>query len=376
MSQLPTPLDEYPIHQAPLPMARVATSDRNFYDRCYFNALDGTGTVMAVAGAGVYPHLGVQDGFFLLRSGSTHHVARFSTALDERTLGHAVETPGGSIRVEVLEPLQRLRLVCEADGLAADLTWEGTGPAVLEQPHAMAGSLRPTLLAQRFAQAGTWSGSITLRGEQIVVDPATWHGTRDRSWGIRPSGDPEPAGREADVPLEGFWWLYCPMRFPGFTLVLIVQELPDGFRTLNDAIRVHDDGRVEQLGWPRLRIDYRSGTRVPTGAHVEMTAPDGSPIVLEVDTHTFVALHIGSGYGGDSDWSHGQWRGEGWSEVTSYDLDDPAVAGRIPWGVVDHAATARWHESGSTAEGRGLFEHASVGRHDPTGFSDWMAVAP
>ncbi|MFN8025986.1 MAG: hypothetical protein U0W40_06425 [Acidimicrobiia bacterium] len=31
-----SPLDEYPIHQSPLSMAHVATSDRNFYDRCYF----------------------------------------------------------------------------------------------------------------------------------------------------------------------------------------------------------------------------------------------------------------------------------------------------------------------------------------------------
>ena len=26
--------------------------------------------------------------------------------------------------------------------------------------------------------------------------------------------------------------------------------------------------------------------------------------------------------------------------------------------------------------GRGLFEHASMGRHDPTGFADWSSVAP
>ncbi len=27
-------------------------------------------------------------------------------------------------------------------------------------------------------------------------------------------------------------------------------------------------------------------------------------------------------------------------------------------------------------EGWGLFEHASMGRHDPTGFADWTSVAP
>jgi hypothetical protein len=34
------PLDEYPIDQTPLPMSAVGTSDRHFYDRCYFNAHD------------------------------------------------------------------------------------------------------------------------------------------------------------------------------------------------------------------------------------------------------------------------------------------------------------------------------------------------
>jgi hypothetical protein len=28
------------------------------------------------------------------------------------------------------------------------------------------------------------------------------------------------------------------------------------------------------------------------------------------------------------------------------------------------------------ATGWGLFEHASLGRHDPSGFADWSSVAP
>ena len=28
-----------------------------------------------------------------------------------------------------------------------------------------------------------------------------------------------------------------------------------------------------------------------------------------------LAIHVGGGYGGDSDWAHGQWRGEGWSRA-------------------------------------------------------------
>ena len=42
---MPVPLDEYPIHQAPLSMAYMDTSDRNAYDRCYLNAHDRSGEV-------------------------------------------------------------------------------------------------------------------------------------------------------------------------------------------------------------------------------------------------------------------------------------------------------------------------------------------
>ena len=52
------PLDEYPIHQVPLPVAWAGTSDRNFYDRWYFNAHDRTGDIFAGHRHGYYPNLG------------------------------------------------------------------------------------------------------------------------------------------------------------------------------------------------------------------------------------------------------------------------------------------------------------------------------
>jgi hypothetical protein len=170
----------------------------------------------------------------------------------------------------------------------------------------------------------------------------------------------------------GFWWLYVPLRFDEFAIVLIAQERVDGFRTLNDAVRVWADGRVEQLGWPVVSIDYRSGTRHPAAATLRCTAQDGSPVLIEVEPLTSVALNVGAGYSGDPDWGHGQWRGGGFAEGAVYDLTDPAVAGRAPHSVVDHAARATC----DGAVGWGLFEHATFGRHDPSGFADWASVAP
>ena len=163
----------------------------------------------------------------------------------------------------------------ETEGMAVDLTWNGLFDVVQEQRHILRAGTRITLDAQRFAQVGSWSGHIAIDGEEITVDPSVWIGTRDRSWGIRPIGEAEPAGRPADPPFEGMWWLYVPMAFDDFSIVLIIQEEPSGFRSLNDCTRIWKDGRVEQLGWPRVKIHYTSGTRIPTGATIDATAPTG-----------------------------------------------------------------------------------------------------
>jgi hypothetical protein len=368
---MPVPLDEFPIHQLPLSLEHVGSSDRNFYDRSYFNAQDRSDELFLVTGFGMYPNLGVKDAFALLRLGDRQHSVRFSDALGHDRMDQRV----GDYRIEVLEPLRRIRIVCDGDdlGLGLDLTFEGSFPAIHEQPHQLRAGSRAILDASRFAQVGTWEGVIRAPGRTIAVARDTWVGTRDRSWGIRPVGESEPPGRRAEeAGSGGFWWVYMPLRFEEFAIVLIVQEQPDGFRTLNDANRVWPDGRIEQLGWPRIRIRYRSGTRHAEHASIHCTTPDGKPLVIEVDTLTFAGLNVGAGYGGDPDWAHGQWKGRSWRAGAVYDMNDPAVRARVPFCVVDHVARA----SCDGLEGWGLFEHGTFGRHDPSGFADYGSVAP
>ena len=263
------PMDEYPVHQVPQPIAWPGSSDRNFYDRCYYNAHDRTGDIFVITGLGYYPNLGVKDAFVLRPA--RRHPDRGAPVrrIDQDRLNQHV----GNYRLEVIEPLHKLRIqLDETEGIAADLTWEGLFDVVQEQRHVLRAGNRVTLDAQRFAQVGTWSGQLQIDGETIDVDPARWIGTRDRSWGIRPVGEAEPAGRPADPPFEGMWWLYVPMAFDDFGIVIIIQEEPSGFRSLNDCTRIWKDGRVEQLGWPRVKIHYRSGTRIPTGATIDATA--------------------------------------------------------------------------------------------------------
>ncbi len=369
LTRVPIPLDEYPIHQSPLPMNRVVTSDRNFYDRCYLNAHDRTGDVFLVTGLGVYPNLGVVDAYATARCGDRQWTSRFSDALRERGLEQRV----GGYEIDIVEPLHRLHVRCiDPDGaIELDLHWTAAFPAVQEEPHLLLGGSRPVLDASRFSQVGSWRGQLRVGEREFTVTDDQWVGFRDRSWGIRPSGEPDPPGRAAAEGMHGFWWLYMPLRFESFALIVILQENPDGYRTLNDARRVFADGRVEQLGWPRAEIRYRSGTRHPEAARIHLTDPAGKPLTVEVETLSSVPLHVGAGYSGDPDWSHGRWMGRSWSSSAVYDLADPAVAGRIPFGVIDHLARAELDGE----QGWGMFEHATIGRHDPTGFADWSSVS-
>lgn len=366
------PLDEYPVHQLPQPIAWPGPSDRNFYDRSYFNAHDRTGDIFLISGIGYYPNLGVKDAFVLVRRGETQTAVHLSDAIDQDRLNQHV----GGYRVDVTEPLESLRIqLPRTEGIELDLAWQGLFPVVQEQPHILRSGNRVTLNAQRFAQLGSWSGHITIDGENIDVNPDVWIGSRDRSWGIRPVGEAEPAGRPADPPFEGMWWLYVPMAFDDFAIVLIIQEEPTGFRSLNDCTRIWRDGRVEQLGWPRVKIHYISGTRIPTGATIEATDSAGATLRFEVESKLPVPIHVGGGYGGDSDWLHGTWKGAGFTERLTYKMTDPAIVGRSAFGVIDHVGHAICHDGGREIEGWGLFEHGALGRHDPSGFKDWLSTS-
>ena len=146
-----SPLDDLPIHQTALPVRQPATSDRNFYDRYYFNLHGCSGELFLVLGLGQYPNLAVQDAFACANRKGKHHVVRAS-----RVLGDRIDTSVGPFRVEVIEGLKRVRFVLEPTEhtIACDLTWQGAIPAFEEPRQYIRKHGRVLFDTMRFAQTG------------------------------------------------------------------------------------------------------------------------------------------------------------------------------------------------------------------------------
>src|SRR6187549_1490762 len=100
-----TKADDYPIHQTPEPIAYAGT-DRNFYDRYFFNGYSPDGEVFFAAAMGIYPHLNLIDAAFSVIRDGVQHNLHASRILDLERMNTVV----GPIRVIVVEPLRRLRL--------------------------------------------------------------------------------------------------------------------------------------------------------------------------------------------------------------------------------------------------------------------------
>ena len=100
-----SPMDEYPAHQTSETFDHVYTSDRNFYDRFYFNCHPSSDELFLVTGLGQYPNLGVTDAFVAISHGTTQYVVRASRELGSDRL----DTRVGPFRVEIVEGLKKLR---------------------------------------------------------------------------------------------------------------------------------------------------------------------------------------------------------------------------------------------------------------------------
>lgn len=364
-------LDDYPVHQVAEPARHVGTSDRNFYDRYYFNGFSHDGAAMFIMGLGVYPNLGVMDSFLVALVDGQHRVVRASRELDG---ADRLAPSVGPLSVEVLEPLRRLRVRCAPNewGVELDATWTGALEPHPEPRHQMREHGRAIFDSYRMAQTGGWDGTLTTPEGTFTLTDATWWGTRDRSWGVRPVGEPEAPGiRAQDAP--SWFWIYTPVRFSDHSIILIMQEDQDERRILTEAVRIwHADGTVEELGHPDHDLTFVPGTRQSSGGTLTTAgnAAEGiGPLEISVEALLPLYVGIGTGYGFDANWRHGMWQGPLVTQGEHIDTTTPEGRARL-MGIIDASARFTYHEGGTERVGYGLFETMVIGPYARYGFAD------
>jgi hypothetical protein len=365
-----TRADDYPVHQLPEPIATAGT-DRNFYDRYFFNGYTLDGSVFFAAALGVYPHLNVMDAAFSVIVDGVQHNLHASRLLNMERM----DTRVGPITIEVVEPLRSLRVKVQdhEHNIHADVVFHARAKPVEEPRFTFRQGPRTMMDYTRLTQNGAYEGSITINGKTIELSREMVLGTRDRSWGVRPIGlsDPQPA---APPQPPQFYWLWSPLNFPDRFMLYHINANADGtpwntasvLGGLEEAEPVHMASCGSELA-------FKPGTRHAKSAVIETRDPAGGQWRVELKPlYQFYMSGIGYGH---PEWGHGQYKGELAVGYDTYDLatvneNDPRFL------HIQAFVTARLNGPGVERVGAGVLEQLILGPHRPSGFKDLLDTAP
>ena len=360
--------DDYPIHQTPEPIAHPASSDRNVYDRTWFNGYTPDGSAYFGIGIAIYPHRRVLDCAFSVveRDGRQHYFIGSRRAPLERT-----EMTVGPFTLEIIEPLRRARVILDdnATGISCDLTFSARSAAIQEARQTLLDGTRKAMDATRFAQFGRWTGTVNHPDGSLQIND--WLGTKDRSWGIRGVGEPDVGG----APPEGrsAFFLWAPTHWPNHVSHAMFFDGANGEALVREGIEaplfgseaeIPDDHAAPESRAASVnhRIRYHRGTRLAAAAEIDFTRLDGS--VRTVTYEPLLRFHMkGLGYGHPT-WRQGMWLGELAVHGESF---DPATIDLLRPENIHVQQVCRVTDG--TQAGVGALEQVVIGPYAPGGFT-------
>ena len=358
-----TKADDFPIHQTPEPIAYSGT-DRNFYDRYFFNGYNPDGSGFFAVAFGVYPHLNIADAHFSTIRDGVEHCIHASKVLNMERWDLEV----GPIRIEVIEPLQTLKVTLAlTDGMAAEFIFEGRSFPIEEPRFVRRNGPRVFMDYTRLTQNGRYTGWIEVDGARTAIaDGAV--GTRDRSWGIRPVGAPD---MQPQVPnaTPGFFWQWCPLNFEDRSVFYHFTADSSGVAWNTRAVVSLDGANSEQMTeceHAEMAVEFVPGTK---HAHAAvLTIPQAEAPPLRVTFEPIAKFQMrGIGYLHPK-WGHGRYHGELVVEREDIDLEalDPNAFENLH---IQAICRVSLHEDGAPdRQGLGVFEQLVLGPYKPYGF--------
>lgn len=358
------PADDYPLHQTPEPLAFAGT-DRNFYDRFFFNGYSADGDIFFALALGVYPQLNVMDASFSLSIGGRQINLRASKEM----LGDRLNLNIGPIAVEIIRPFEQTR-ICISDnesGLAADITASGRHFPIEEPRFTRRQGTRVVMDVTRATQNIAWQGTIAADGVTHKVDGC--FGTRDRSWGIRQVGAAESQPPAPAVSPQ-FYWLWTPVNFETAAFFCHSNDDGDGVPWNRKAV-FHDMAADRKTEWGRLDFTtgYHDGTRRVRDLRVEAEGLRADYTLLG---QPFYMQGLGYIH---PQFNHGTHHGPLHVAHDEIALDEAEAAlrsGKMENLHIQHLARIALEVNGQSHEGLGVIEQLFIGPHAPSGFTDLL----
>jgi hypothetical protein len=354
--------DDYPIHQTPEPIAYSGT-DRNFYDRYFFNGYSQDGRLFFAAALGVYPHLNIMDASFCVVMDGVQHNLHASRHLKmERML-----TQVGPIAIEVVEPLWKLRLRIDSveHGIHADIVFDGRARAIEEPRFQRRIGPRVFMDYTRMTQSGNYSGWVETKGQR--TDVAGCRGTRDRSWGIRPVGLPDP--QQLEPPMFGqFFWIWSVLNFEDRHALYMLNADEHG-HPWNTSALIGELGDVdaEHMRSASIDLEIPPGTRHARAARLHFEHADGGRSRIDLTVHWNFYM-TGLGYF-DPNWAHGINKGPLAVGYDSFRIDGIRTHAP-PYAHIQAFVTANLQTpDGRSRLGFGVLEQLMLGPYAPLGLT-------
>lgn len=366
-----TTLDDYPIHQTAQPVAVPSTSDRNFYDRFWFNGFVGDGSLYFSVAMGFYPNRRVMDaGFSVLVDGRQYCLHVSGDLPVDRA-----NTTLGPVKVQTIIPMRRHRVIISAPerGFEAELAFEaGTGTHE-EDRQILTDGVQLSMDVTRMSQFGSWSGWIKVKGKRIELDPQVTNGTRDRSWGIRPCG--ENGGRPHGWASQ-FYFGWSQTFWKDFILhgvmfadrkgdIVIgsggtIPRVPKG----DEPVFARDTGEIAATP-VSYDFHYQPNSRRLRKATLRFRRPGGE--IWEAQYEPLVSFAMaGVGYFHPT-WGHGCWKGDDAIDDETWVVSDMDITQPHLFHVQQVCKVTLNGDQRSV----GILEHTAFGPHDPSGFKEF-----
>ncbi len=356
--------DDFPIHQTPEPIA-FSGSDRNFYDRYFFNGMAPDGSGFFALAFGVYPHLNIADAHFSLLRDGVQHSLHASRILEMERMNLSV----GPISIDIVEPLKATRVRIDGEGVKADLLMTGRSFPTQEPRFTLRHGPRTIMDYTRFTQGVRWSGWVELDGARVTYADAP--GVKDRSWGVRPIGAADPQ-QTPPVRAPQFYWLWAPTAFPNHSLYAHSNEDAQGHAWNEAAVLSRDGANAAEDGHlkkQRFSIEWRKGQRHAAAMRLEAEDQAGRPVQVSwTPIERFQMKGIGYGH---PEWTHGGFKG---ALAVARESFKPADLNPLePQNLhIQEISRAKLVCAEGEFEGIGSFEQLVIGPHEPSGFREML----